>query len=231
MMQQKTKATNMSCRGPLRKRKRDIDYVNNRIKKELCKETLDALEYSNLVNTFKKYPSVINRVNKLAGILTRRNISDEDQNAIIDEFIMEIVPAGTKGKIRGHLFNKIVEKKIKEMSFPQSFEISFEKKHPSAPTHEIPDWVIYDNYSQKILIGMNQLDLWKGGHQFNRGSKYIFDSKNTKEKKLICVVCNNVTVKSKNKTYKIISQGFKNNTLCYLNNLENIINDFFNMID
>ena len=77
---------------------------------------------------------------------------------------------------------------------------------------------------------MNQLDLWSGGHQTNRGSKYLKNNKyNTEFSKLICVICNKIQLKSdKNKAYEFFDIGFRNNTLCYLNNLKNIIIDYFN---
>ena len=77
---------------------------------------------------------------------------------------------------------------------------------------------------------MNQLDLWGGGQQINRGSKYLVNNKhNTKKSKLLCVVCNKIKLKSnKNKAYKLFKIGYENDTLCYLKNLESIINKFFN---
>jgi len=35
-------------------------------------------------------------------------------------------------------------------------------------------------------------------------------------------------LKVKNKAYKLFEIGFENNTLCYLNNLQNIIISYFN---
>jgi hypothetical protein len=85
--------------------------------------------------------------------------------------------------------------------------------------------------TNKILIGMNQLDLWGGGHQTNRGSKYLLDNTlNTENCRILCVVCNQIQFKSKkNKTYKLFEVGFENNTLCYLKNLQNIIYLYFQM--
>ena len=76
---------------------------------------------------------------------------------------------------------------------------------------------------------MNQLDLWNGGQQLNRGFKYIENtSYNNSKTKLLCVVCNKIIFTSdKNKAYKLFKIGFENNTLCYLNNLENIIKSYF----
>jgi len=77
---------------------------------------------------------------------------------------------------------------------------------------------------------MNQLDLWGGGQQLNRGSKYI-ENNNNENSKLLCVVCNEIQFKSKkNKAYKLFESGFENNTLCYLNNLQNIITSYFNLL-
>ena len=77
---------------------------------------------------------------------------------------------------------------------------------------------------------MNQLDLWNGGHQLNRGSKYILRNTNNKNSKLLCVVCNKIVIKSiKNKVFNLFKVGFENNTLCYLNNLQNIIYSYFNL--
>jgi hypothetical protein len=77
---------------------------------------------------------------------------------------------------------------------------------------------------------MNQLDLWGGGQQINRGSKYLINNKNNTEKsKLLCVVCNKININSnKNKVYKLFEIGYSNNTLCYIKNIESIINNFFN---
>ena len=76
---------------------------------------------------------------------------------------------------------------------------------------------------------MNQLDVWGGGQQINRGSKYIENDKhNNENSKLLCVVCNEIQFTRKtNKAYKLFETGFKKNTLCYLNNLQNIIVSFF----
>ena len=53
---------------------------------------------------------------------------------------------------------------------------------------------------------MNQLDLWNGGAQLNRGYKYIINNKlNTNTSKLLCVVCNKKQfTRSNNKAFKII---------------------------
>jgi hypothetical protein len=78
---------------------------------------------------------------------------------------------------------------------------------------------------------MNQVDLNGGGHQCNRVFKYLFDDKlNNEKNKLVCVIVNKTIIKSiKSKTYKIFEHGFKNDTLCYIKNLKNIIFKYFNL--
>lgn len=103
------------------------------------------------------------------------------------------------------------------------------KKCNICNTSERPDWYIFDNVLGKVLIGMNQLDLWNGGHQINRGNNYLINNKvNTDKSKLLCVICNEIKFDNiNNKTYKLFDIGFSNNTLCYIKNLQSIINNYF----
>lgn len=110
------------------------------------------------------------------------------------------------------------------------FEIRFEKMCSTINTFERPDWYILDKNKKRVMIGMNQLTLWGGGQQFNRGEKYLIDNKiNSENSRLVCVVCNEIKFSNnKNKAFKLFEIGFTNNTLCYLKNLPNIINEYFN---
>ena len=189
-----------------------MEYINSRIKEEICYNTLEELKDTNLIEEYKECISVKNEIKKLDEIL-KKYIDDETKQKIIQEYLINLIPSGTKGVIRGNKFNNIVKR----------FEICFEKKCKYHLTSEILDWYILEKSTNKIIIGMNQLDLWSGGHQINRASKYIENNiHNNQNSKLLCVVCNDIQFKNnKNKV-------FKNNTLCYLNNLENIINNYYN---
>ena len=206
-----------------------MQYINKRIKQEICYKTLKKLTDEKLINEYKKCKSVKNEIQKLDNVL-RNYIDEKTKEKIIENYLLHLIPAGTKGVIRGNKFNNIVNQFVKKLSLDEDrFKICFEKNCNYHFTTEIPDWYIQEKSTNKTLIGMNQLDLWGGGHQLNRGSKYIVDNKynnnnNNKNNKLLCVVCNEIQFKSKkNKAYKIFETGFGNNTLCYLNNLHNII--------
>jgi hypothetical protein len=208
-----------------------MEQINNRIKKELCYDTLQKLLDQTLLHEYKECKSVKNEIKKLESILDKYIHEEYIKEKIIGEYLLELIPAGTKGVLRGNKFNKIIKNFILNLNLDiNKFEIFFEKKCEIFLTTEIPDWYIFEKETNKIIIGMNQLDLWNGGHQLNRGYKYLIDNKhNNKNSKLLCVICNEIQFKSKNKVYKLFEVGFENNTLCYINNLQNIIYSFFNL--
>ena len=208
----------------------NIEAINARIKQEVCYETLGELTDAKLMSQYKECNSVKNQIKKLSELLIKYT-NEETTQKIIQEYLVQLIPAGTKGVIRGNKFNNIVKQFITKLDLDTNrFEICFEKKCDTHFTSEIPDWYILEKSTNKILIGMNQLDLWGGGQQLNRGFKYIENNKhNNINSKLLCVVCNEIQFKSKkNKAYKLFKIGFENNTLCYLNNLQNIISSYFN---
>jgi hypothetical protein len=207
----------------------NIETINTRIKQEICYETLAELTDTKLMSQYKECNSVKNEIKKLSEILIKYT-DEETKEKIIFEYLVQLIPPGTKGVIRGNKFNNIVKQFITKLALDtERFDICFEKKCNTHLTSEKPDWYILEKSTNKIIIGMNQLDLWGGGQQLNRGYKYIENNKhNNINSKLLCVVCNEIQFKSKkNKTYKLFKIGFENNTLCYLNNLQNIISSYF----
>lgn len=209
--------------------KLSMEEINTRIKQEVCYETLEKLTDAGLMSQYQESNSVKTEIKALESILEKYT-DEETKQKIIKEYLLRLIPAGTKGVIRGNAFNNIVKRYITEMGLDSDrFEIRFETKCDNHFTTEIPDWYILEKSTNKIVIGMNQLDLWGGGAQINRGSKYIENNKhNNKNSKLLCVVCNEIQFKRKtNKPYKFFETGFANNTLCYLNNLKNIIFQHF----
>jgi hypothetical protein len=209
----------------------EIDYINQRIQKEICLDTINLLTDTSLLEKYKQTKSLQKNIIILKNILSKNNILEEQQDKIIDEYVLYLIPAGTKGVIKGNLFNKIVKNTILSSSILKDrFEIKFESHHPLFSTTEKPDWYVYDKYTNKIMIGMNQLDLWNGGQQLNRGNKYLINNKfNTDNSKLVCVICNPISIKNnKTKVYNLFDIGFSNNTLCYIKGLPQIITDYFN---
>lgn len=209
-----------------------LEYINNRINEEICDDIINKLKDIHLIDEYKKCKSVKKEINKLKLILEKHDIDIEKRELIINDYMLELVPAGTKGVIRGNIFNTIVKDIIKNMNLDNNiFEYFFEKQCIIHMTSEIPDWYILNKLTKKILIGMNQLDLWQGGHQLNRGSRYLIDNiHNTNDSKLLCIVCNRIKFNNTNtKAYNLFKIGYENNTLCYIKNLKSIIIDWFTL--
>lgn len=215
----------------IKKYSQEIEKINNRIKKEICYETIFILSDENLTDDYKNSKSVKKQISALDCILTEY-LNENTKQDVIKRMLVElsIIPPGTKAVIKSLKFNKIVKNCITSLNLDsKKFEIMFEKKCSFFLTEEIPDWYILEKITNKIIIGMNQIDLWSGGHQLNRGFKYLINNKyNTNLSKLLCVICSDCDIKNtNNKVYKLFKSGFENNTLCYMNNLKNIILTFF----
>jgi len=206
-----------------------IEDINQRIQDELCRNTLDALSDEKMMDDYKKCKSVANQIQILEQVICKY-VAPETVTKITEEYLSNLIPAGTKGVIRGNKFNQIVKTHITHLQLDsERFDVCFEKICAEHLTSEIPDWYIREKSSNKIILGMNQLDLWGGGHQTNRGAKYILNSKhNNEHSKLLCVISNEIRFKSKkNKAYRFFQTGFQNNTLCYVKKLKNIILAYF----
>jgi hypothetical protein len=185
-----------------------------------------------LMNDYMKCVSVKLKTEQLNNILSKYIDNNEISQNIINEYTMQLIPAGTKGVVRGNKFNHIVKRYITELNLDlTTYEVCFEKKCDICVTDEIPDWYIRNIETNKLIIGMNQLDFLSGGQQINRGYKYLFNEMhNSSNVKLLCVICNDIQFKNeKNKAYTLYKHGFINNTLCYLNGLKNIIYSHFNL--
>lgn len=213
------------------KEQKSLEDINKRIQQEICRDTIEKLSDTNLIPIYQTCESVKKMIHRFKESSEKLNIDSTLTDKLIDELFLDMfVPPGTKGVIRGNMFNTIV--KIKLMTFDldaNRYEIATEKKCPFHDTSEIPDWYIHDSVTNKIIIGMNQVDLWRGGAQLNRALKYLNNTHDNKFVKTVCVVCNEkVFTKTTSKAYACFQVGFKNNTLCYLNNLQTIITSFFN---
>jgi hypothetical protein len=208
----------------------NLNDINARILNEICNDTLLSLSDTMCLDKYKQCDSLKNKIESLDIILSNNNISEEQRKNIISNYILQLISPGLKGVIRGNKFNDIIKDNILSMNLdPTKYEIAFERKSNHYETSEIPDWYILQKETSKIMIGMNQLDLWTGGQQLNRASKYVLNfSDNSDKIRLLCVVANPIKLTSdKNKVFKIFQKGFQDNTLCYLKNLHKIIHIFF----
>jgi hypothetical protein len=194
--------------------------------KEQYKEISD-LDDDILISEYCDTISVKKQLNKIKQTLREYNISHVNCCKIARKLL--IIPPGTKSHIRGCKFNKIISQEIKKIikRLKLNVELTIEKKHNLF--HEIPDWIISNN--KKILVGYNQISLFGGGHQLNRGSKYILDdalhTKLSKYKiKMVCVV-KDLPKTRQGKSYNILLKGIKTKRLYCIRGIKNLMKEYF----
>lgn len=211
-----------------------IKELNNFINKTVDHDMIRLLSDDYMLSKYRRCRSVVLKIKTLSEILIKNRVHPEQIQRIIDDYFMELIPPGLKGCIRGNVFNELIRSKICSLNLdPERFEVCFEKQHENFKCDEIPDWYIFDRHKKKLMIGMNQIDLWGGGHQTNRASKYILSKTNKTyldgiEIRFMNVICNHTEVKTLNsKMFKILSVGFENKILCYPTLLTSYIGMFF----
>lgn len=158
-------------------------------------------------------------------------ISNTKQSVLVEKLMTHFVSHGIKSSLRGIQFNKEVAKIIKPLVM--------RKRHivfTLEPTHKLlfekPDWMLYNINTRSTIVGYNQIDLWSGGHQINRGAKYILDkalhAKLSRHKvKLVAVVAGGPSsLKEDTKKYNIINTGIEKNRLFTPSTIQALIRKF-----
>lgn len=114
----------------------ELKEINDIISKTICWDSVAKLEDSYLLNEYMQCESVKKEINKLKFILNKY-VNDETQNNIINEYVKELIPPGTKGVIRGNKFNSIVKNFIESLNL-KNMEIRFESQPPGLIRMNVP---------------------------------------------------------------------------------------------
>ena len=85
-----------------------IKQINSRIQKEVCKKTIFKLNDNYLLNEYTQSKSVQSKITNINNVLTKYNIPTINKIKITNELIDYIIPAGTKGVIKGNKFDRAV---------------------------------------------------------------------------------------------------------------------------
>ena len=106
-----------------------VSEINNRIQNEICLKTILKLKDEYLIEIYKNSNSVKKQIDILNSILNKQNLTYEIKVNIISDYLLHLIPAGTKGVIRGNEFNKIIKEYILDLNLDKNkFQIEFEKK-------------------------------------------------------------------------------------------------------
>lgn len=191
----------------------------------------DLLSDENLWSMYEKQPSVCKRVEKTRHDLLSAGFDMEQVSLILKVISPLLVPPGTKGVVRGNAFNQIVKENLNQ-SFPtDNYKLSFETKHTFHQTTETPDFIVYNIINGRSVIGFNQRDMWGGGAQINRASKYIDSEEfhSTPDNvKILSVVCSNLSG-CNGKKRGIYDRGISTQRMCYIGKVAEIIHKFLDI--
>lgn len=194
---------------------RDIDSLNEAMKKQYSKYAEDIIRNMKFDNS----PKVQNIQEKIKQLAEKLELTDKGLRTLKTTLLPMLIPAGVKASSRGVRFNSYINMLLtKEISKRWSNKVSITFETPYHGVNEIPDWTITFKDSNKRIIGYNQLDLWSGGAQINRGAKYILDDHFHSRIRshnifIVCIVLRKYKAKSENKTTQIIRKGLEEQRL------------------
>ena len=193
--------------------------------KELPELSDDALIAHYLSNSCVK-----RKLKEIHNVLVEHGLTHSVSATLAKKLIS--IPPGLKSHIRGRRFNEITACEIRKSlrALKLSGEVQFETEKCHSLFHEIPDWTL--RKGNKTLVGYNQISLFGGGHQLNRGSKYILDdtlhAKLSKRRvKMVCVVKDIPVRSNKGKTHAIFMKGIERKRIYCIGGLKKLIKEFF----
>lgn len=165
----------------------------------------------------------------VADILSK-NIEDAATvEKITQKIVSANIPPSVKSCVRGKFINDHVRKCLMKEADALGCAVTFEKKHPCVS--EIPDWTL--TWGEQTYIGFNQYDLWGGGAQLNRCSKYVMDDAlhSRLAKKNIYIICivvrryRDAKPRSTSKAHTMILKGVKTKRLFWLKGFKTFLRE------
>lgn len=174
----------------------------------------------NKILTGETYKTKLHELKRNLDSLPDLTIESLDGNEFIHNLL--IVPQ-SKATNRGNLFNEDVVNEFKRV-LPEEAKVYSEYEH----SNYFERLDVYIEYNRKSLCVFNQIDLWTGGEQLNRCSKYLnIDGKDNDE--LLCIIVNKPTFKSKkSKAYKFISTNYGKHVI-WFSEIEKFCRNYFKM--
>ncbi len=100
------------------------------ISKRIHLEYEECFQESELYELYIRTPSVQKKMTELEHILIQHGVhADRIKDILTDRNTLTrfIIPPGTKGVMKGNLFNRKVRERIEEIAFPSHFAVYFEK--------------------------------------------------------------------------------------------------------
>lgn len=186
---------------------------------------------------YLKYPSMQDVVQfcREHFALLKPAATQEEQEAQLRVFGERFVPPGLKGKVRGDRFNEAISVLVQKIvaQYPH-LKFHREQQAPGVELTQTPDFYIEDTKTGRVLIGYNQVDLWKGGAQNTRADDYVISDTMHKfpNAKVVSVVYSDKVFgknkfSKKSKVYKIFKAGVEKERMFYPGHLEALVKKYF----
>jgi hypothetical protein len=199
-----------------------------------CSNVAVALSDEALYDLTMASPSMLRKRAELADVVNRHlGANHPAATALVADLLAMSVPPGLKGVLRGNAFNRLVADAVRAaVADAPHLRVTVEEKLPFLP--EIPDFCVHDDAAAACLVGYNQLDLWSGGAQTNRGSKYVlndaFHASLPPNVQVVSVVAQHIQLDSiKNKAYAMFARGVPTRRIVYPRHLRNFIRALFQL--
>lgn len=213
----------------------EVKLLNKRINEEYNDYLYQSLKNETFIKECINSSSMKSYYNKLIEILNNYKINSSIITNLSNDIIMIFISPGVKASIRGAKLNNIIDElisKIPEINNDR-FKITFEAQPINVKCPERPDFVILDKETNKEIVGYTQVELWNG--MKNRADKYVRYNPHDNVF-ILCVVARKAVIEYKyskenirNIKYEVFKYGYEHNKVCYVNNLQNIICQLFNI--
>lgn len=207
--------------------RKNVDQINAIIERQYDPYIVRQLSDLMLMPRYMNCNSCKKVVDYLEKTADKLELVERKRRIYMNKMLPMIISPGVKASIRGVAFNEYIKRKLLKFSSNKILSIQFEPKGV-AWVSEIPDWII-EFKGGKTVIGYNQLDLWMGGAQVNRASKYIMDEAlhkrlNKKNIYIVCVVARRYKVGyMQSKVADIIITGVKKKRIVWPKGLNNYL--------
>jgi len=212
----------------------EVKILNERINDEYNDYLYQSLINESFIEECINTSLMKSCYNKLIEVLNNYKIDSSIITDISNDIIMIFISPNVKASIRGARLNNIIDElisKIPEIN-NERFNITFEAQPINVKCPERPDFVILDRTTNKEIVGYTQVDLWNAKY---RADKYVRYNPN-ENVYILCVVARKAVIEYKYPTenmrnikYEVFKYGYEHNKVCYVNNLQNIICQLFNI--
>lgn len=212
----------------------EVKILNDRINNEYNDYLYQSLINKDFIEECINTSAMKSYYNKLIEILRNYKIDNTIINNLSNDIIMIFISPNVKVSIRGNKLNNIIDEVISNITEIKNnrFKITFETQPINVKCPERPDFVILDKNTNKEIVGYTQVDLWNVKY---RADKYVRYNPHDNVF-ILCVIARKAVIEYKYPTehirnikYEIFKYGYEHNKVCYVNNLQNIICQLFNI--